>query len=358
MTKTAAILLSVLALVLCGASLLRPRIPRSRLARDVAVGWARTAAAWRISRPGRYEMDAPCSHVAGATGRLTVEVTAGSAPGPDYVARDAEQAAAMALQGSREAVEVVLVLAPRPEGAPERPAASAGAGQARHAFTGRGGLHGFIAPQQADTLRLASALMPGDTVTVRGTLLTTASGRPGILVAELSMDRDDVPADEPPWTVTVWWGEQKAASVALPGKLPLRLPCLHREGAFERSGIAVREFRQTELRIGGNRVAAELADTPALRAWGLQGRPGLAADEGMLFCLAEPMHPMFVMRTVSFPISIAFIRADGTIATVALRAPGALHSVTSTEPVHYALEMPQGWFAERRIAPGSRVELP
>ncbi len=346
------------AAALCAATQLGMRPPRSRLARDVGVFGRGAAPLMRIREPGRYELACPCSYVAGETERLTLDVTIAGADGPSYRACDEQAAAALALQGGRQAVEFAAPLVAMVGGPPEQPAPAAGGGEVRYAFLTAAGIHGFVPAHQSELLRLARALVPGDVVTVRGTLLLTASGRAAVLADELSLERDAGPVDEPPWTLTVHWGAMEVAVLSEPRRLPMQVPCLHREGAVERVAVTMREFKETELVIGEHRVAAELADTPELRRWGLQGRAGLGPDEGMLFYFPETLWPGFVMMTVSFPISIAFIRADGVITNVAHLNPGDTHTVTSPMPVTYVLEITQGWFAERQLGPGSRVRIP
>jgi len=121
--------------------------------------------------------------------------------------------------------------------------------------------------------------------------------------------------------------------------------------------LLLREMKMVDLTVNGHPVAAELADTPQSRSYGLQGRRGLAPDHGMLFFFPEPLRPGFVMKTVSFPLSVAFFRRDGTIVHIGRLSPGQRGSVRPPVAVNYVLETRQGWFAARGIRPGGRVRF-
>jgi uncharacterized membrane protein (UPF0127 family) len=180
-----------------------------------------------------------------------------------------------------------------------------------------------------------------------------------VLVEAARLEGDEDVPREPPWTVVVWQGDTEVARFSRPGEYAVRLPCAHREGAAEAASVRLREFKVVDLEVGGHRVSAELADTPAKLSWGLQGRDGLGPDEGMLFFFERPLRPVFAMKTVSFPLSIAFVRADGTIVSVEKLSPGDRRRVTSPVPVNYALEMAQGWFESHDVAPGGgKVTMP
>jgi uncharacterized membrane protein (UPF0127 family) len=93
-------------------------------------------------------------------------------------------------------------------------------------------------------------------------------------------------------------------------------------------------------------------------SYGLQGRAGLDTDCGMLFCFDQPCQPLFAMKTVSFPLSIAFIRDDGVIANIVGLEPGDVREAGTGEPVRYVLEMEQGWFRRHDAGPGKAVVIP
>ena len=75
----------------------------------------------------------------------------------------------------------------------------------------------------------------------------------------------------------------------------------------------------------------------------------------MLFVYAKPGPICFWMMNTLVPLSIAFMRDDGTIVNIADMQPMTVNSHCSAEPVRFALEMEQGWFAKRGITPGKQI---
>ncbi len=102
-------------------------------------------------------------------------------------------------------------------------------------------------------------------------------------------------------------------------------------------------------------IHAEVAHTPAQRQLGLMFRRDLGANDGMLFVFEQPSRQCFWMKNTPTPLSIAFIADDGTIVNLADMAPETEQSHCSAKPVRYALEMNQGWFAQRGIKAGSKL---
>ena len=110
------------------------------------------------------------------------------------------------------------------------------------------------------------------------------------------------------------------------------------------------------LSINGHQLVAEIATTEAARTIGLSHRFSLAPDHGMLFVFSAPQILSFWMRDTYVPLSIAFIDADGRIVNIEdmLRQTDTTH--LSQAPAKYALEMKKGWFAQRGIVAGDRVQ--
>ena len=52
----------------------------------------------------------------------------------------------------------------------------------------------------------------------------------------------------------------------------------------------------------------------------------------------------------------AFIADDGTVVNIEDMAPKTLDTHCSAKPVRFVLEMNQGWFAQRGIARGARLQ--
>ena len=110
------------------------------------------------------------------------------------------------------------------------------------------------------------------------------------------------------------------------------------------------------LSIGSARLQAEVAATADQREIGLMFRFSLAPDHGMVFVFpgSEPLG--FWMRNTYIPLSIAFIDTNGVILNVEDMAPQDDTTHWSRGRAQYALEMRRGWFAERGIRAGDRVQ--
>ena len=110
------------------------------------------------------------------------------------------------------------------------------------------------------------------------------------------------------------------------------------------------------LRIGQNTFQVEIAATPQQRQRGLMGRTHLAADGGMLFVFEQPGRHCFWMRDTPLPLSIAFIDPAGRIAGLADMQPRTENLHCPGTEVRYALEVRQGEFQRRGIAPRAQVD--
>lgn len=113
-----------------------------------------------------------------------------------------------------------------------------------------------------------------------------------------------------------------------------------------------------EIWIGGHRLYAELAQTPEERRQGLMYREALPEDRGMLFIFEKDKILSFWMKNTAIPLSLAYLSRDGIIREIHHLKPGSLAPVTSRRSVRYALEVNRGWFQERGIRPGDKVEIP
>jgi uncharacterized membrane protein (UPF0127 family) len=110
-----------------------------------------------------------------------------------------------------------------------------------------------------------------------------------------------------------------------------------------------------ELRAGLHLIQAELVNTADTRARGLMFRERLAPNHGMLFVFDMPATQCMWMRNTFIPLSVAFIDDRGRIVNIEDMAPLTETSHCSRLPVRYALEMEQGWFAQRGLGPGASL---
>lgn len=113
-----------------------------------------------------------------------------------------------------------------------------------------------------------------------------------------------------------------------------------------------------QLLAGEHAIDAYVARTREQRARGLMHRTELGPNEGMLFICDDCAVQSFWMKDTPLPLSIAFLEDDGTILKIADLEPHDLEGESSGEPVRFVLEVNQGWFRERGIAPGCRLAGP
>jgi uncharacterized membrane protein (UPF0127 family) len=134
--------------------------------------------------------------------------------------------------------------------------------------------------------------------------------------------------------------------------------CATAVALFAQAGSAQQPQRldAITLNAGMHNIRAEVAATPAQRQQGLMYRRDLAQHEGMLFVFPQASTQCFWMRNTPTPLSIAFLRDDGSVVNILDMAPHSEANHCSSEPVRYALEMNQGWFAKRGVKPGFKLK--
>ena len=123
---------------------------------------------------------------------------------------------------------------------------------------------------------------------------------------------------------------------------------------------AAHAFSVEQLEIatkGGVRVfEVEMAVTPQEQEQGLMYRRQLADGKGMLFDMGKERPATFWMKNTYVSLDMIFIRADGTIASIAERTtPLSEARINSGAPVLGVLEVVAGTAKRYGIAPGDRV---
>jgi uncharacterized membrane protein (UPF0127 family) len=126
-------------------------------------------------------------------------------------------------------------------------------------------------------------------------------------------------------------------------------------GACALAQGAPQRLASIALNAGMHNIRAEVAQTDAQRAIGLMHRREMAPHDGMLFVFDQPAVQCFWMKNTLLPLSIAFLADDGTVVNIAEMKPQSLDSHCSSQPVRYALEMNQGWFAKRGVKQGFKL---
>jgi uncharacterized protein len=115
---------------------------------------------------------------------------------------------------------------------------------------------------------------------------------------------------------------------------------------------------------GKHQFRVEVAKTPAEQQRGLMYRTDIPKDGGMIFTPypaegGPPREASFWMKNTPTALDIIFIRADGTIATIAENTvPFSEAPVPSGEPVAAVLEILGGRAAELGISEGDKVTWP
>jgi uncharacterized membrane protein (UPF0127 family) len=124
--------------------------------------------------------------------------------------------------------------------------------------------------------------------------------------------------------------------------------------------LALASFPRTTLSIHSSAKTHAfdiwLAETPEQQEQGLMFVRDLPANRGMLFISEQPRVFHMWMKNTFIPLSVAFMGSDGRILNIEDMAPRDESLHWSRAPAQYALEMRKGWFAERGIGPGDRIE--
>ncbi|HSA71469.1 MAG TPA: DUF192 domain-containing protein [Burkholderiales bacterium] len=124
---------------------------------------------------------------------------------------------------------------------------------------------------------------------------------------------------------------------------------------FLAAPAAAQDLPVVELRAGMHLIRAEVAADYSTRGRGLMFRKSLAPSGGMLFIFdAAAIHCMW-MKNTYIPLSVAFVDAQGAIINIADMQPHSEQSHCAARPALYALEMTQGWFAERGVKAGMKL---
>lgn len=110
-----------------------------------------------------------------------------------------------------------------------------------------------------------------------------------------------------------------------------------------------------DLTIKAAKLKAEVAADANSRTIGLMNRFSLKPDQGMIFVFARSEPLGFWMRNTFVPLSIAYIDNKGVILNIVDMKPQDEASHPSSGPAMFALEMKQGWFKERGIIAGDKV---
>ena len=110
-----------------------------------------------------------------------------------------------------------------------------------------------------------------------------------------------------------------------------------------------------ELTAGFHRIEAEVAANDQNRQVGLMNRRSMAQQRGMLFVFPQANTHCMWMRNTLLPLSVAFLDEEGNIINIEDMQPQTESNHCARRPARYALEMNLGWFAQRGLKPGTRL---
>ena len=95
-------------------------------------------------------------------------------------------------------------------------------------------------------------------------------------------------------------------------------------------------------------MRAEMARNETQRAVGLMYRQSMDGDHGMIFVWPDDTNATFWMKNTYIPLSIAWVKAEGTIIGFDDMEPQTTVSHAPPGNYRYAIEANQGWFADER----------
>ena len=110
-----------------------------------------------------------------------------------------------------------------------------------------------------------------------------------------------------------------------------------------------------ELTAGFHRIEAEVAATDQNRQIGLMNRRVMPPQRGMLFVFTYDNTHCMWMRNTFILLSVAFMDGQGTIINIEDMQAQTENNHCARRPARYALEMNLGWFAQRGIKAGTKL---
>lgn len=123
------------------------------------------------------------------------------------------------------------------------------------------------------------------------------------------------------------------------------------------------EFNFTRVSLiapGRSAVTLDMlvADTFERRTRGLMFRESLPANTGMLFAFPAPTTSPFWAKDTWFDLDIAFLDEAGQVLEILALEAESTELIQPEAEYLYAVELPQGWFAERGYGLESRFLVP
>jgi uncharacterized membrane protein (UPF0127 family) len=122
------------------------------------------------------------------------------------------------------------------------------------------------------------------------------------------------------------------------------------------------KFQVQTIKLGNQTLKVEIADDDKKRAQGLMNRTKLDEGRGMLFIFSQEQPLSFWMKNTLIPLTIGYFDKNQTLFQTVDMSPASPMDVVppsypSSRPGKYALEVPKGWFAKHKIAPGASFKF-
>lgn len=125
--------------------------------------------------------------------------------------------------------------------------------------------------------------------------------------------------------------------------------------ALALAGVAQAEMPRMDLTIGFYRIDTEVAADNTDRQQGLMHRKVLGQHQGMLFVFDQVRAHCMWMKNTLIPLSVAFLDEEGRILNIEDMEPLSEDNHCAARPARYALEMNKGWFAQKGIKAGAKL---
>ena len=121
-------------------------------------------------------------------------------------------------------------------------------------------------------------------------------------------------------------------------------------------------FKKKSIKISGNKLLVEIADTQEKLSQGLMGRDKLSDEQGMLFVFDGESTRRFWMKNTLIPLSIGFFNSQKILIDIQdMQPPQSVVEVPkiyeSKFPAKYALEVNKGWFKRKKISLKAKFEF-